>query len=255
MPQEKVQENSKQGELALLETVPEENALSIFRGQNSFAAGMKMANTLASSTLVPKAYQGNVQNCIVALEMSNRMGVSPLMVMQNLHIIQGKPSWGSPFIIGLINSCGRFTRLQFKFSGSGDDYGCIAYTNDKKTDELIEGPKVDWKMVKAEFWLQKDGSKWKTMPELMFQYRAASFFGRLHVPDLMFGMQSVEEVIDTLQTLENSDAVTMEKIKGQMALCKSEEEFDMLVDSYPELSDTKEFKKSISYFKTINLKK
>jgi hypothetical protein len=51
-------------------------------------------------------------------------------------------------------------------------------------------------MAKAEGWLDKAGSKWKTMPELMLKYRAAAFFGRLYAPEVLMGMQTSEEVID-----------------------------------------------------------
>ena len=99
-------------------------------------------------------------------------------------------------MIAVINSCGRFSEfLKFRSEGEGDNYGCIAYTKDMNGN-LLESPKVDWKMVKAEGWLTKNGSKWKTMPELMFRYRAASFFGRLYCSDLLKGLQSVDEVMD-----------------------------------------------------------
>jgi hypothetical protein len=52
------------------------------------------------------------------------------------------------------------------------------------------------KMAKAEGWVSKNGSKWQTMPELMIRYRAAAFFGRLYAPEIMMGMQTMEEVID-----------------------------------------------------------
>ena len=51
-------------------------------------------------------------------------------------------------------------------------------------------------MVKGEGWLDKSGSKWKTMPEQMFTYRAASFFARKYCPDVLMGLQTVEEVRD-----------------------------------------------------------
>lgn len=51
-----------------------------------------------------------------------------------------------------------------------------------------------WCMQKG--WFSKDGSKWRTMPELMLRYRAASFFGRLYAPDILYGMQTTEEVED-----------------------------------------------------------
>lgn len=183
-----------------LTTIPKNQ--NPFSDSSGFEHIQRVAKMLCSSSLVPTAYQGNVQNTVIALEMAMRVGTSPLAVMQNLHIIQGRPSWSSPFIIASINTCGRFGKLGFRKSGEGDDYGYEAYAKDKDGNECV-GPKVTWKMVKEEGWLSKAGSKWKTMPELMFQYRSAAFFGRLHCPDILMGMHTVEEVIDTVaQTVE-----------------------------------------------------
>jgi len=166
---------------------------------SSFKDAQRMATALSSSSIVPSAYQNNVPNTLVALEMATRIGISPIFVMQNLDIIKGKPSWKSSFIIAALNSSGRFKPLRFKFEGddsTADDFGCRAFSYDLETGDKITGPKVTWAMVKSEGWLSKPGSKWKTMPELMFQYRAASFFGRLHAPDILTGMHSVEENMD-----------------------------------------------------------
>lgn len=192
-------------------------ANSLFSSIQAFEDGQRIAKGLCTSNLVPEAYKGNVANTMVALEMANRINISPFMVMQNLHIIKGKPSWSSTFIISALNTCGRFEPIRFKFEGEADEYGCRAVTKDIKTGESIIGPIVTWKMVKAEGWLSKSGSKWKTMPELMFQYRAAAFFGRLYAPDILTGMQSVEEVVDVSSTanneveLEELQALFMEK--------------------------------------------
>lgn len=178
---------------------------SIFTSMSSFEQGLTIAKTLCSSDIIPQAYRNNVQNTMVALEMANRIGISPLMVMQNLDVIQGKPSWRSTFIIASLNSIGRFKPLKFEFVGddkNADDYGCRAYTTEIESGEKLSGPLVTWGMVKAEGWLNKSGSKWKTMPELMFQYRAASFFGRLYAPEILNGMQAVDEVVDVVSTID-----------------------------------------------------
>lgn len=179
----------------IVRQIPNDSAFSV----GGFEHAQRVAKMLASSDLVPASYKGNIQNTMIAMEMANRIGASPLMVMQNLSVIQGKPSWSSSFIIASINNSKRFTRLNFKLEGDGDNYGCTAHANDIKTGEYLEGPKVDWTMVKGEGWLGKAGSKWKTMPELMFRYRAAAFFGRLYTPDILMGMQTVEEVVDVTQ--------------------------------------------------------
>jgi hypothetical protein len=176
---------------------------SIFSTIASFEDGQRIAKGLASSDLVPAAYKNNIPNTMIALEMANRLKISPFEVMQNLDIIKGKPSWSSTFIIASINACGRFKPLRFEFVGTQktDEYGCRAYTEDLDGNKLV-GPTVTWLMVKSEGWLSKTGSKWQTMPELMFQYRAASFFGRLYAPDILKGMQTVDEVKDVVSTID-----------------------------------------------------
>lgn len=172
------------------------NELAAFGSSAGFEHAQRMAKALAASTVVPKDYQQNVSNCIVALEMANRIGVSPIMVMQNMNVIHGRPSWSSTFIISAINTCGRFSQpLNYKLSGEGLKRVCIAYTFDKQGN-LVEGTPVSIEMAQKEGWYGKSGSKWQTMPEQMLRYRAASFFGRLHCPEIMLGMQSVDEVAD-----------------------------------------------------------
>jgi len=160
---------------------------------SSFELAQRQAKALSASDLVPQQYKGNVANTLVALEIANRIGASPLMVMQNLHIIHGRPSWSSTFVIAAINGCGKFTALRFV----GDlEKGIKAVATEKATGETVEGPTVTMAMANAEGWVSKAGSKWKTMPELMMRYRAAAFFGRLYAPEITMGMHSVEEVVD-----------------------------------------------------------
>ena len=193
---------------------------SIYSSEQAFESAQRMAKQLCTSTMVPKEYQNNLSNTLVALEMAYRTGVSPLMVMQNMHVIQGKPGWSSSFIIALINSCGRFTPLQFKTTPLGgkvvkyvetvwvnnqkqrkesqitiQDFSCLAYAHDVN-GKLIEGPAVTVEMAVKEGWYTKSDSKWQTMTELMLNYRSAAFFGRLYAPDVMQGMHTVDEVKD-----------------------------------------------------------
>ena len=176
-----------------------------------FEHAQRIAKVLSSSDLVPTQYKNNVANTLVALEMANRMGASPLMVMQNLHIIHGRPSWGSSFIIASLNSCGRFSTLRFV----GDANNCKAVATDKATGEVLEGPTVSLEMAKAEGWLTKTGSKWVTMPELMLKYRAAAFFGRLYAPEVLMGMQTTEEIVDITPLQPASVDAINEKIKAK----------------------------------------
>lgn len=171
-----------------------------FSSMQAFEGAQRMAKALSSSPLVPKDYQGpnGMGSCLIALEMAQRCNANPLMVMQNLHIIHGRPSWSSQFVIAALNSCGRFSPLRFEIVGDpgSDSWGARAWAYDKNDGERLEGPLVTIGMAKAEGWYGKNGSKWKTMPELMLRYRSAKFFGNLYAPDIMMGMSTQDEVED-----------------------------------------------------------
>ena len=177
---------------------------------SNFEQAQRQAKALSASDLVPQQYKGNVANTLVALEIANRIGASPLMVMQNLHIIHGRPSWSSTFVIAAINGSGKFTALRFV----GDlAKGIKAVATEKATGQTVEGPTVTMEMAKAEGWLNKAGSKWHTMPELMMRSRAAAFFGRLYAPEITMGMHSVEEVVDITTT----QAEVVDQINAQIS--------------------------------------
>ena len=162
---------------------------SVYSSIQSFESAQRIAASLADSALVPNAYRGQqgLPNCIVAIEIANRMGMSPFQVMQNLNVIHGRPSWSSQFIIGLIQGCGRFEG--FTYTETSDSCQCFAVL--KTTGEQVSGPKITLDMAKKEGWTKN--TKWSTMPQTMLRYRAASAFGRFHIPDLILGIQSVEE--------------------------------------------------------------
>jgi|TARA_Y100000033_G_C2742369_1_gene109222 hypothetical protein len=167
---------------------------SVYSSIQSFESAQRIAASLADSALVPNAYRGQqgLPNCIVAIEIANRMGMSPFQVMQNLNVIHGRPSWSSQFIIGLIQGCGRFDG--FTYNETADSCQCFAVL--KTSGEQVSGPKITLDMARKEGWTKN--TKWSTMPQTMLRYRAASAFGRFHIPDLILGIQSVEEneVID-----------------------------------------------------------
>lgn len=167
-----------------------------FASAGAFELAQRMAKALASSDLVPPQYRNNVSNTLLALEIAQRIGASPLMVMQNLNIIHGKPSWSSQFIIAAINSCGRFSPLRFRVEGEGEARVVTAYALEKGTGEVLDGPPVSIAMAKAEGWMAKTGSKWATMPDLMLRYRAAAFFGRLYAPDVLMGVYTADEIVE-----------------------------------------------------------
>lgn len=190
-----------------LQTIEAPRDVAVMPGFNS-TASWELANRIgkafAASSLVPAQYQGNVANCIVALEMANRMGASPLMVMQNLYIVHGRPGWSAQFMIACFNQTGRFSPIRYLFSGTEgkDDWGCTAWAVDRATNERVEGPLITIKTAKDEGWYAKKGSKWQTIPRLMLMYRAASWLVRTHAPELTMGLQTDDEIRDAVIEVE-----------------------------------------------------
>lgn len=168
----------------------------IYSSSDTFKLAYQMAQGLAQSTLVPQAFQNNPSNCLIALEQSNRLGISPMAVMQNLYIVQGKPSFSSSFVIGLINASGKYDmELQFdEEEKDGKPYACTCWTT--LDGRKVNGIKITMDMADKEGWSKKNGSKWVTMPQVMLRYRAASFFARMNCPELSIGLYTKEELDD-----------------------------------------------------------
>lgn len=171
-----------------------------FSNASAFEAAQRMARALTSSSLVPKAYQGNenIGNAIIALEMAQRIGASPLMVCQNLYVVHGTPSWSAKFLIATFNQCGRFSAVRYNWKGDAGkkNRACQAWAVERETGEKVEGPWIDWALVSAEGWDAKNGSKWKMMPEKMFMYRAAAWLIDLVAPEISMGLPTQDQAED-----------------------------------------------------------
>jgi len=169
----------------------------IYSSSDTFVLATQMAKGLSQSTIVPTQFQKSVSNCLIAIELANRFHTSPLMVMQNTYIVNGRPSFSSSFLIAMVNGSGKYDQeLAFDMENDkdGEPYACTCWT--MKDGRRIEGMKVDMKMAEKEGWLNKNGSKWKTLQGLMLRYRAAAFFVRLNCPELALGFYTQEEFED-----------------------------------------------------------
>lgn len=245
----------------------ENNQLATFKPTGNFSLDLfnpSFFNTMqsickmyASSELVPDMYQISeknpeskaIGNCMIALEVASRIGASPLMVMQNMVPIYGRPSWSSKFLIATVNTCGRFNALKFKFENLGkvgkikytdyvwnpqtrkkdavvrefdgtnlDNWQCTAYTTAKSDDEILEGAPVSIALAIQEGWYTKNGSKWVTMTRQMLTYRAASFWTSAYAPELSMGMKTVEEhedIIDITHEVITTESQVKEEINDK----------------------------------------
>src|ERR1700733_5502765 len=178
-----------------------------FSSLQAFELTQRVAKMFATSTVVPDTFKGNIGNCAIALEMAARMGASPLMVMQNLDVIYGRPSWRAKFLIACFNQCGRFEALSYEFSGTKgkDDWTCVGISKDLSTGKPIRGPEISILMAKQEGWYDKKGSKWKTIPELMLRYRAGAWLINTTAPEISMGLLTDDEIRDTFDARQTGD--------------------------------------------------
>lgn len=213
--------------LALVSTA--KGPLAFLTDTAAFNHLWRIASAYAASSIVPQHVRGHREDCFILCQMAIRMDVDPFMLMQNCYVVHGRPGFLAQFAIARLNASGRIRgTLQFEFSGEGEEYGCTAWAVDADTGKRVNGPTITRRMVKAEGWdkdtptktggVQK--SKWNTMPDLMFRYRAAAFFVRTAYPDVMLGLQTVEEIRDSVLDVEAYEAGAEKpaNIKDRIAL-------------------------------------
>lgn len=218
---------------------PEITDLQIQRESAAFDMLQRQAKMFSTSSLVPKEFQGSLANCAIGINIAKRLGADPFMVLQNIDIIHGRPSFRATFLIAMVNASGRFEPLQFEMIETGKETTtpvtfeawenqkkvsreikytytpttCIAYAKDKASGTVIKGPPVSYDMAISEGWVGKSGSKWQTdMRELMIRYRAAAFFARLYAPDITLGMMTAEEVQDMPVTRDVTPSASESKL-------------------------------------------
>jgi hypothetical protein len=220
----------------------------------NFEAMQRIAQAFATSTIVPKTYQGNIGNCIIALEIAERMNIPHLMVMQNLYVVNGNPTWSAKFLVATINQCGRFSSMRYRkerlgkvgkvkynavvydpskkanttvvkeFDGSDiENISCIAYATELATGEVLESDPITIEMAIKEGWYTKLGSKWQTIPELMLSYRAASFWQRKYAPEVALGFMTTEEAQDIVD-VDYTDMQAQQRKDDQRLLAEQKKD-------------------------------
>ena len=201
--------------LAVVEQTTELATNSVWENKDAFNQILRAADMLSKTSIIPQSYQGKPQDCFVAIEMANRMGVSPMVVMQNMYVVKGKPSWAGQACTMLINSCGKFKDVQHIYTGEKGkpNRGCYVTATRISDGSQVDGVEVTMQMAQSEGWTSN--SKWRNMPELMLAYRASAFFARVYCPEAMMGVQTAEEVYDADSTPINAATSLTAALKGE----------------------------------------
>lgn len=163
----------------------------------------RFAEIIAKSDIIPSHYRGKPANTFIAVQTAYRMNLDPMLVMQNTYVINGKLGMNTTFAIALANQSGIF-KAPFKYNieGVGDNLKVTATAVLAKNGEEIS-TSVSMKTAIAENWVKN--AKYKTMPEHMLTYRAATFLIRVYCPEVINGMHMVEELEDIKAATEPQD--------------------------------------------------
>lgn len=189
---------------------------------------VKVAEIFSKSKLVPEQFRNNTGDCIIALQMAIRMEVDPFMLMQGMYVVHGRPGIEAKLAIALCNNKKVFKGpIRYQMSGEGKNRQCTAWAINRETGDRLEET-VSMAIAEREGWTKKNGSKWLTIPDLMLKYRAAMWLIRTHCPEVLMGLQSRDELVDTY----SREPAT---ISPAMPRSRTENLADMLNANEPEI--------------------
>lgn len=194
-------------ELALAEA--NNKNITLWNDTKAFNTTYKMAKILSQSTIIPQNYRNKPGDCLVAIDMANRMAASPVFVMQNSQIVSGNFSWKGSACKSMIDGCGKYISSEYIEVGERDKdtWGYYLQAVDRN-GKIVNGVAATIAMAKSEGWYARN-EKWKNMPELMLKYRCASFFAKTECPAVLMGFQTAEENQDILPA-DDKNIVTIE---------------------------------------------
>jgi len=188
------------------------NPLAIYLDKDLFDQAQRSAVMLSKAGMVPDRFRDKPADCMIALDLANRWKMHPIMVMQKVFIVHGQPGIEAQLVVALVNRSGKYEgEIEYEYgdesAGATDkSYKVRAWAKRARDGKVVYGPWIDWALVKGEGWYSKNGSKWQTMPEQMFHYRAASWFANRHCPEIKMGMPTVDELHD----MKRADVVKIE---------------------------------------------
>lgn len=156
---------------------------------------MRLCGILAESTIVPKDFQGNPGNILIAIQWGRELGLEPLQAMQSIAVINGRPAiWGDA-MLALVRGSGLMESIREETIDDPDD-GRIAICTIKRRGETAVQRTFSMEQAKRAGLAGKPGP-WQQYPDRMLQLRARGFGLRDVFPDVLRGVWIAEEARDT----------------------------------------------------------
>jgi hypothetical protein len=157
----------------------------------SLDEAMKYAELLAKSSIVPKGYQGKAGDVLVAIQMGQELGLKPMQALQNIAVINGKPSIYGDSLLALVKNHPTCEDVIETFDPVKMEATCIAKRKGKS--DVVQTFNKE-KATKAQLWGKM--GPWTQYPERMLQLRARGFALRDQFPDVLQGLILAEEAQD-----------------------------------------------------------
>lgn len=189
----------------------------------TFEQALTFSNYLADSDMVPKDFKGKPGNCLVAIQWGMEIGLKPLQAMQNIAVINGRPSLWGDAVIALVRSSPLCESI------IEEDDGRTATCRVKRRGEPEQSRSFSMDDAKAAGLLGKQGP-WTQYPKRMRQMRARAFAVRDVFPDVLKGLPVAEEVMDTPSERHMGQVERVEPAAPQPAY--TPEQFAQLLPSW-----------------------
>ncbi|MCD8071171.1 MAG: hypothetical protein LUE08_07305 [Akkermansiaceae bacterium] len=186
------------------QTPPPANQITL-TSYGSLEQMFKVAQYLSDSPLVPDTFKapGSV---LIALNLASRLSLDPFMVMQQIYIVHGRPGMSGQFAIALLSRSPKYRRIEYQYLNGTDctaGMRVIGHRVDDPEDSHPDvGTAITPEMCRSEGW--DKNPKWRSMPEQMYRYRAASFFARAFCPEELMGLQTAEELEDAERSMRTA---------------------------------------------------
>jgi len=166
----------------------------------------RLSVIMSQSGFVPTDMINKTESVFVACQLGYELGLSPMQSVQNISVINGRPTvWGDT-VLALVRSSGKLTSFEEKFEGAGDDMKAICTAVRGKEKTVREFSVADAKAAKL--WGQ---NAWAKYAKRMMQMRARSWCLRDAFGDILKGIQSREEVMDYVDLEETENGTYQTK--------------------------------------------
>jgi len=160
------------------------------------------AKKLAGSDLVPKDFKNNPANCFIAIQWGKDLGLAPLQATQNIAVINGRPALWGDAVPALVIASKQCEYINMTFENN------TAICKVKRVNQPEHISTFSMQQARTAGLLEKQGP-WKQYPDRMLQNRARAFALRDVFPDVLKGLYTAEELMDSLPVhMGNADVVS-----------------------------------------------